>query len=212
MPRPDLYAAFAFASILLILIPGPSVLFVISRALAYGRRTALISVAGGAVGSFVAAAAVAVGVGAIVETSAVAFTILKFAGASYLVYLGIRAIQHRRSLRQAFEEKAEVIRGRRTWLEGFIVGVTNPKTAVFFAAVLPQFVDPARGSASLQMLVLGGTFAVLALMLDAMWGVAAGTVRAWFARSTRRLELVGGAAGLTMIGLGVSVAFAARKD
>lgn len=187
-------------------------LFVISRALAYGRKTALISVSGGAVGSFVAAAAVAVGVGAIVQTSAVAFTVLKFAGALYLVYLGVRAIQHRRSLRQAFEQKAAVIRGRRTWLEGFIVGATNPKTAVFFAAVLPQFVDPARGSASLQMLVLGGTFAVLALVLDALWGVAAGTVRAWFARSTRRLELVGGAAGLTMIGLGVGVAFTARKD
>ncbi|WP_129668028.1 LysE family translocator [Phytoactinopolyspora endophytica] len=212
MPSPDLLLAFAVASFVIIVIPGPNVLFVVSRALAYGRRTALISVIGGTTGALVLAVAVALGVGAIVQASAVAFTTMKLIGAAYLIYLGVRAVRHRRQLRAAFEEQVSVVSDRRTWWEGFVVGVTNPKTAVFFAAVLPQFVDPAAGHASMQMLALSAVFAVIALASDAVWGLAAGTVRAWFARSARRLDLIGGAAGLTMIGLGAGVAVNGRKD
>jgi len=213
MPPVDHLLTFTVAALLLIVVPGPSVLFVVSRALAYGRRTALITVAGNAAGSFVLAAAVAIGVGAIVQTSAVAYTTIKLAGAAYLVYLGIRAFRHRRALREAFAERgARLIGTSRTWWEGFVVGVTNPKGAVFFAAVLPQFVDRGAGHVSLQMLVLGAIFAALALASDGAWGVAAGAVRDWFGRSARRLEVVGGVAGLTMVGLGLGLAVTGRRD
>jgi threonine/homoserine/homoserine lactone efflux protein len=212
MPPPDRLLAFTLASFVLIVIPGPSVLFVISRALAYGRRAALTTVVGGAAGSFTLAALVSVGLGAIVQASAVAYTAIKLAGAAYLVYLGIRAIRHRGALRAAFDAQANPVGGRRTRLEGFIVGVTNPKSAVFFAAILPQFVDRSAGHPSVQMTVLGAVFAVIALGSDSVWGVVAGTARDWFARSARRLDLVGGAAGLTMVGLGVGLAVSGRKD
>mgnify|MGYP001330993752 CR=1 FL=1 len=203
---------FAAASFLLIVIPGPSVLFVISRALAYGRRVALATVAGNAVGSLLQAAAVAVGLGAVVQTSTTAYTAIKIAGAAYLIYLGVRAFRQRRTLRAAFEAEVAPVAIRRTWWEGLVVGVTNPKVAVFFAAVLPQFIDPAVGHPAVQMLVLGAVFTGIAVICDSVWGMAAGTVRAWFARSTGRLDLVGGAAGLTMIGLGVGLAVSGRKD
>lgn len=212
MPAPELLAAFALAAFLIIVVPGPSVLFVVSRALAYGRRVAVTTAVGGAAGSFVCAAAVAVGIGAIVQTSAIAYTAIKLLGAAYLIYLGIRAIRHRRAIREALERQASPLSGRRTWWEGFVVGITNPKSAVFFAAVLPQFVDRSAGHATAQMLVLGAIFTVIALGSDAAYGVTAGAVRSWFARSARRLELVGGAAGLTMVGLGVGLALTSRKD
>ncbi|WP_433384123.1 LysE family translocator [Actinoplanes sp. CA-142083] len=212
MPSPEHYAAFVLASFVLIVIPGPSVLFAVSRALAYGRAVALKTVVGGAIGSLTAATAVALGVGAIVQTSAVVYTVIKFAGAAYLIFLGVQAIRHRRSLRAAFEAQAGVLTSGRTVMQGFLVGVTNPKTVVFFAAILPQFVDRQAGHASAQMLILGATFAAIALVMDSVWGMAAGAVRAWFARSARRLDLVGGAAGLTMVGLGVGLAVSGRKD
>jgi threonine/homoserine/homoserine lactone efflux protein len=212
MPSPELLVGFAIAAFLIIIVPGPSVLFVISRALAYGRRSAVTTAVGGAAGSFVMAAAVAVGIGAIVQTSAVAYTVIKLVGAAYLIYLGIQAIRHRRAIREAFQQQASPLSGRRTWWEGFVVGMTNPKSAVFFAAVLPQFVDRSAGHPSLQMLVLGAIFTAIAVFSDALYGVAAGAVRTWFARSTRRLDLVGGVAGLTMVGLGLGVAFNGRKD
>ncbi|MGY6651591.1 LysE family translocator [Amycolatopsis sp. TRM77291] len=212
MPSPDRLAAFALASFVLILVPGPAVLFAISRALAYGRRTALMTVLGGAAGSFTAATAVAIGVGAIIQTSAVIYTVIKLAGAAYLVHLGIQAIRHRRALRDAFEARAVPISGGRTLVQGFVVGVTNPKTVVFFAAILPQFVDPSAGHAGLQMVVLGAVFATIALAMDSVWGMAAGAARSWFARSARRLDLIGGAAGLTMMGLGVGLAVSGRKE
>lgn len=212
MPPPDRLAAFALASFILIVIPGPSVLFAISRALAYGRRVALRTVAGGAAGSFTAATAVAVGIGVIVQTSAVIYHVIKLAGAAYLIYLGVQAIRHRQALRAAFAAQAAPISGGHTLVQGFVVGVTNPKTVVFFAAILPQFVDPSAGHASLQMVVLGAVFATIALAMDSVWGLAAGALRSWLARSERHVDLVGGAAGLTMVGLGVGLAISGRKD
>jgi threonine/homoserine/homoserine lactone efflux protein len=209
----DRLLAFAVMSFLLIVIPGPSVLFVVGRALAQGRRAALTTVAGNTLGAYVLVVAVALGIGSVVERSAVVFTTLKLIGAVYLVYLGVKAVRQRGSLRAAFTGAAGPARGGlRTLWEGFTVGVTNPKTIVFFAAVLPQFVDRGQGHVAAQMLVLGLVFNVIAVASDSMWGLVAATARSWFARSPRRLAVIGGVGGLTMIGLGVAVAATGRKD
>ncbi|MFE5393942.1 LysE family translocator [Streptomyces sp. NPDC056568] len=213
MVSPDRLLAFAALSLLLIVIPGPSVLFVVGRALARGRRAALTTVAGNALGAYVLVVAVALGVGAVVERSAVVFTVLKLAGAAYLVHLGVRAWRERRRPLAVLAGDAPGDEGlRRTFWEGFAVGVTNPKTIVFFAAVLPQFVDRDRGGAAVQMLLLGLVFNAIALACDSLWGLLAATARDWFARSPRRLSAVGGAGGLAMIGLGVTVATTGRGD
>lgn len=208
----DRLAAFAAMSFLLIVIPGPSVLFVIGRALAQGRRAALTTVLGNTAGAYVLVTCVALGVGTVVERSALAFTVLKLIGAAYLLYLGVKAVRERGSLLGALTAQQPTHGGLRTMWDGFAVGVANPKTLVFFAAVLPQFVDPGRGRATVQMLLLGLVFNVIAVVCDSVWGLAAATARGWFARSPRRLALVGGAGGLTMIGLGVTVAATGRKD
>jgi threonine/homoserine/homoserine lactone efflux protein len=212
MVTTDRLLAFAAMSFLLIVIPGPSVLFVVGRALAQGRRAALITVLGNTLGAYALVVAVAFGVGAIVERSAVVFTTLKLVGAAYLVYLGVKAVRQRGSLHETFTAGGPAHGGLRTLWEGFAVGVANPKTIVFFAAVLPQFVDRAQGHVAAQMLVLGLVFNVIAVVSDSVWGLAAATARTWFARSPRRLALVGGFGGLTMIGLGVTIATTGRKD
>ncbi|MGW0229869.1 LysE family translocator [Actinopolymorpha singaporensis] len=203
---------FGLASFVLIVIPGPSVLFVIGRALAYGRRTALASVVGNAVGVYVVAACVALGVGALVQRSEAVFAALKYAGAAYLVWLGIQAFRHRRSLAEAFAAVEPPRSGWRAAREGFVVGVANPKAFVIFAAVLPQFVDRQAGAVPAQMLVLSLVSFATAMVSDSAWAVAASAVRSWFGRSPRRLELVGGVGGLSMMGLGLSMAVSGRKD
>jgi threonine/homoserine/homoserine lactone efflux protein len=214
MVSADRLLAFAAMSFLLIVIPGPSVLFVIGRALAHGRRAALTTVVGNTLGAYVLVLAVALGIGTVVERSVLVFTALKLAGAAYLVYLGVKAWRRRGSLRAAFAaEGVPAARGGlRTLGEGFAVGVANPKTIVFFAAVLPQFVDRDRGHVVLQMLLLGLVFNAIAIASDSVWGLVAAGAREWFARSPRRLAAVGGVGGLTMIGLGVTVAATGRKD
>ncbi|MFC6093910.1 LysE family translocator [Saccharothrix lopnurensis] len=212
MVTTDRLLAFAAMSLLLIVIPGPSVLFVVGRALARGRRTALITVLGNTLGAYALVVAVALGVGPVVEGSALVFTALKLVGAAYLVHLGVKALRDRGSPRAAFDGSAPAHGGLRTLGEGFAVGVANPKTIVFFAAVLPQFVDRAQGHVVGQMLVLGLVFNVIALLCDSAWGLVAATARNWFARSPRRLAAVGGVGGVTMIGLGVAVAVTGRED
>ena len=212
MVSTDRLLAFAAMSFLLIIVPGPSVLFVIGRALAQGRRDALTTVVGNTLGAYVLVVAVALGVGAIVERSAVVFIGLKLVGAAYLVYLGVKAVRQRGSLQAAFGSEGPAHGSLRTLWEGFTVGVANPKTIVFFAAVLPQFVDRGQGHVVVQMLLLGLVFNVIAVASDSVWGLAAATARGWFARSPRRLAFVGGVGGLTMIGLGVAVAATGRKD
>ncbi|MFJ4657352.1 LysE family translocator [Nocardia sp. NPDC088792] len=212
MVSADRLVAFAAVSLLVLVIPGPSVVFLIGRALAYGRRTALATVVGSAVGAYVLVAAVAFGVGAIVERSVLAFTVLKLAGAGYLVYLGIVALWHGRSLQSVVAGggvEQSVVRSLR---DGFVVEVSNPKTIVFFVAILPQFVDRNQGHEALQMLLLGLVFTVLGVVSDSVWGLAAASARDWFGRSPRRLSLVGGVGGLTMITLGVAVAVSGRRD
>jgi threonine/homoserine/homoserine lactone efflux protein len=208
----DRLLAFGAMSFLLIVIPGPSVLFVIGRALAHGRREALTTVVGNTLGAYVLVAAVAFGIGPIVERSVIVFTALKLAGAVYLIYLGVKAFRERDSLSTALTADSPARNPLRTLWDGFAVGVSNPKTIVFFAAVLPQFVDPIRGHIVVQMLTLGMIFNVIALVSDSLWGIVASQARDWFGRSPRRLSLVGGVGGLTMIGLGVTVAVTGRKE
>ncbi|WP_436772872.1 LysE family translocator [Yinghuangia sp. YIM S09857] len=212
MVSPDRLFAFAVMSFLLIIIPGPSVLFVVGRALAQGRRAALTTVVGNTLGAYVLVVAVALGVGSVVERSVLVFTVLKLAGAAYLIHLGVKAIRQRGSLHAALAGERPEQGTLRTLGEGFAVGVANPKTIVFFAAVLPQFVDRGQGHVIAQMLVLGLVFNAIAVVFDSIWGLAAATARGWFAGSPQRLAMVGGAGGLTMIGLGVTVAATGRKD
>ncbi|WP_406340512.1 LysE family translocator [Streptomyces sp. NBC_00648] len=206
--------AFAAISLLVIVIPGPSVLFVIGRALAHGRRVALATVVGNLLGSYLLVIAVAWGLGALVESSATVFVGVKLAGAVYLVYLGVQAFRHRKEMRAAnMAAPAGERRGDlRTVLDGIFVGVTNPKGLVFFAAVLPQFVNHSAGHVPLQMMVLGLVPVAIGMITDTLWGLGASAARSWFARSDRRLSTVGGAGGIAMIGLGVTVAATGRAD
>ena len=200
------FAGFAAAAVVLIVIPGPGVLFVVGRALAHGRGTALASVAGHSSGNFVLAVCVAFGIGAIVERSATFFTVIRLAGAVYLVWLGVIAFRRRGSLARVLTEAAEPRGGARSVREGFVVGLTNPKGVILFAAVLPQFVSRAAGHVTAQMLILSTVAVLIGLVSDVCYGMAASTVRSWFAKSPRRLGMVGGAGGLAMIGLGVTLA------
>jgi threonine/homoserine/homoserine lactone efflux protein len=208
--------AFAVVALIIIVIPGPSVLFVVGRALAHGRRVALASVLGNEAGSLVLVGLVAAGVGPLLERSEVIFTVLKLAGAAYLVFLGARAFLQRRRhapIDPSYPAAAATLGGwARAVLQGFLVGVSNPKTLIFFAAILPQFVARSRGDVPVQMLVLGAVFALIATISDAAWSLVASGARAWFGRSPRRLELVGGTGGLAMIGLGITVAVTGRKS
>lgn len=204
-------AGFVLASFILVVIPGPSVLFVISRGVALGRRAAVLTVAGNTAGVFLQAVLVAAGVGSIVERSVTAYEILRLAGAAYIVYLGVHAIRHRRALSTSLD--ASVVRGsRRLIREGFVVGITNPKAIVFFTAVLPQFVNPDGAPIPLQMVVLGAISGLVALVSDSAWGILAGSARSWLSGAPHRLERLGGAGGLVMIGLGARLAVTGRKD
>ena len=202
---------FTAASLVMIVIPGPGVLFVVGRALAHGRRTALATACGHAAGNYVVAAFVAVGLGVILQRSATAFVAVKVIGAAYLVWLGIQAIRHRKSLADAFAAAAGPREGLRAARDGVVVGLTNPKSYILFGAVLPQFVNRAAGDVPGQMLLLALVSVLLGAISDCGYGYAASAVRNWFASSPRRFELVGGAGGLAMIGVGVTVAVTGRK-
>jgi threonine/homoserine/homoserine lactone efflux protein len=204
--------SFVAASMALLLFPGPSVLFVVSRGIALGRRAALATVAGNTLGTGVHVLAVSVGVGAIVARSVAVFTAMKLLGAVYLVFLGVRAIRDRRHLASALDTVVVPRSDRRLLRDGFVVGVSNPKTTLFFLAVLPQFVRPEAGHPSLQLLALGLLFCVLAVLNDGTYGVAAGSVGRWLERSPRRAEVIGGTSGLLLVGLGVRLALTGRKD
>jgi threonine/homoserine/homoserine lactone efflux protein len=201
MPPTGHLLAFLAVAVLLIAIPGPSVLFVVSRGVAIGRAAAVRTALGNAGGALLLVVAVALGLGALLTTIRVSYDAVRLAGAAYLVFLGIQAIRHRHRLAVPQTQPS----ARRIWIEGFLVGLTNPKTAVFFAAVLPQFIDP-TAAATPQLLVLGAVFVLLAAAGDSIWGLAAGTARAWFSGSPRRLAGLSAAGGGVMVALGVRVA------
>ncbi|MFD6396615.1 LysE family translocator [Nocardia sp. NPDC060249] len=199
-------AAFAVAASAIIVIPGPNVLFAIGRALSLGRRSAVLSVAGGVAGSFVPLLAVSFGLGAVLMASAMLFTIVKVVGAAYLIYLGIATIRQRKKLAEALRSDVPSAGGGRVFRQGFIVGVTNPKTIVFFGAVLPQFTTSTREALPAQLLILGVIFLSIQALSDTGWALLAATARSWFARSPRRLETVGSTGGLLIVGVGAGMA------
>jgi len=196
----------------LIVVPGPSVLFVVSRGVALGRRAALATVIGNTGGVMVQAVLVALGLGALVERSDAVFTVVKLVGAVYLLILGVRMLRSRHGLAQ-LHDATEVPKGtRRIVREGFVVGLTNPKAVIVFTVVLPQFADPSRGHVPLQLLVLAGLFLTIGVVSDSAWAIASGTARTWIARSTGRLEAVAGAGGVVLIGLGLRLAVTGRHE
>jgi threonine/homoserine/homoserine lactone efflux protein len=203
---------FTLASFVLIVVPGPGVLFIVGRALSHGRRTAFATAAGHASGNYVVAACVAVGLGSVLQRSAQVFIAVKLIGALYLVILGVQAIRHRKSLAVAMSAAGGSSDGWRALRDGLVVGVTNPKAYILFGAILPQFVNRNAGDVPEQMLLLALISVTIGVVSDCTWGLAASGVRGWFAGSPRRYELVGGAGGLAMIGLGVTVAFAGRRS
>ncbi len=211
VPITDLLA-FAGVAVVLVAVPGPSMVFTISRALTYGRRTALLNVAGNTLGLVVQVVAVAFGLGAVIERSAEVFTGLKLAGAAYLVWLGVQALRHRRSLTGAVAAQVGPLPPLRAVRDGVVVGATTPKTIAVFAVVMPHFATPGSGHLAAQLLDLGLVFPLIALVLDSCWALAAGTAKQWLSGSPRRLAAIGGAGGPVMIGLGVSLAATGRKD
>jgi threonine/homoserine/homoserine lactone efflux protein len=212
VPTLSQWLAFVAASALFIQVPGPSLLFTIGRALTVGRRDALLSVVGNALGIVTQVLAIAVGLGAVVAASAHAYTVLKVVGAAYVVWLGISAIRHRGDARAALEgidaapvRAAHALRSLRV---GFTVGVTNPKTIVFFVAFLPQFVNDSAGHTGLQLAVLGLVFGAMCVASDSIWALAAARARDWFARRPQRLDTLSLTGGVMMIGLGATMAAA----
>lgn len=197
--------AFSLTALVIVLLPGPNVLFTIGRALALGRKAALLTVLGTATGMYVQVILVSLGLGVLLEKSIVLMTVVKFVGAAFLVYLGIQAIRHRHDAVKAVE-RVKPIGAPRTVVEGMIVGVTNPKTIVFFLAILPQFVVPGTTPLGVQMLVLGAIFIALGAIFDSAYALAAGAARVWFGKSPKRLSNLGAVGGVAMIGLGVGLA------
>ena len=195
---------YCIAAIIIILAPGPSVLFVIARAIAWGRATAVATVAGNVMGAFSLSVVVAVGLGPILQRSDLAFTSVQVLGGCYLVYLGITAIRHSQIHASDMTNQGDVRPSKwKSMREGFWVGALNPKGIVFFAAILPQFVDREAGKVTSQLILMGAIFAVFAFFSDGGWGILAGTIRNWLATEMRRLVIMRMAGGSVMIILGL---------
>jgi len=212
MPIPSRIWEFLATSIVIILAPGPSVLFIVARAIAWGRKTALFTVIGGVSGAFILSALVALGLGPILQRSDLAYSAVQWGGGLYLIYLGIDSLRNREIHAAAMQAGGSVEPAAwRSIREGFLVGVLNPKTLVFFAAVLPQFIDRDRASVTGQLLLLGALFALVALLSDGSWGLLAGTARQWLAENPTRLVALRAVGGSVMITLGLIIIAAALR-
>ena len=201
---------YIVAAMVIILAPGPSVLFVIARAIAWGRKTAVFTVAGNVTGAFFLSTFVAFGLGPILQRSDLAYTAVQWGGGLYLMYLGVDAIRNRQVQAADMTNQGDIAPGaRRSIRDGFWVGALNPKGLVFYAAVLPQFIDRDRGHITGQLILLGAIFSILAFISDGSWGLLAGTARQWLATDPKRLEKLRATGGSIMIILGISVLVAA---
>ena len=197
---------FVLASVAIILVPGPSVMFVIARAVAWGRMTAVITALGNALGMLLLSVFIAVGLGPLLQRSELLLIVVQVLGGIYLIYLGIDALRHRQAHADDMVKVEEVKPSNYQILrQGFTVGVLNPKALVFFSAVFPQFVDPAVGSITIQLLIFGAIFTALALMLDGTWGILVGSSRDWFVTSKSRLVTLRTIGGVVMMALGIGV-------
>ena len=210
MVIPSRLPEYIVAAMVIILAPGPSVLFVIARAIAWGRKTAVFTVAGNVTGAFALSTLVAIGLGPILQKSDLAYAAIQWGGGLYLVYLGIDAIRHRRVHAEDMRNQGDIAPGiARSMRDGFWVGALNPKGLVFYAAILPQFVDRDKGNVALQLIFLGAIFSILAFISDGSWGLLAGTARQWLATDPKRLEKLRATGGTVMIILGISVVISA---
>lgn len=208
MLEPSTFIVFVAAAIALLLVPGPAVIFIVTRSVTHGRTAGLVSVLGVHTGSVVHVAAAALGVSALLATSATAFSVIKYLGAAYLIFLGVQ-----RLLRRGHDEECTRVlplASARLYRQGIVVNVLNPKTAIFFLAFLPQFVNPARGPVALQIALLGTCFIVLGIASDSAYAMLAGTLAGRLrldAAVRRRLDR---ASGVIYLGLGATVALAAE--
>jgi threonine/homoserine/homoserine lactone efflux protein len=201
---------YLIATVLIILAPGPSVLFTIARAIAWGRVAAIATVIGNAFGMFLVSVLVAFGLGPLLQSSKLFFNGIQWAGGAYLIYLGYAAIAASRVDAQGMQKTEGNKPSFFTSLKnGFWVGVLNPKSIVFFAAILPQFVDQEKNNVTAQLLLLGAIFATIALISDGSYGLLAGTIRSWLAGDVKRLIFMRRFGGVVMIGLGVFTIFSA---
>lgn len=205
MPTIHTLALFSAAALVLLLVPGPAVLYIVNRSIAQGARAGLVSVAGIHVGTLVHVAAGILGLSAILMTSAAAFGAVKVAGAVYLVWLGIRAWTG------AGRETPTTVSSRplrRVFVDGVVVNTLNPKTAAFFLAFVPQFVDHTRPDTTSQLLILGGLFIALGIISDGAYALAAGSIGGWFARNPTYTTVRDRASGAVLVGLGAAALFA----
>jgi threonine/homoserine/homoserine lactone efflux protein len=210
MVIPSRLPEYIVAAMVIILAPGPSVLFVIARAIAWGRKTAVFTVAGNVTGAFALSTLVAIGLGPVLQRSDLAYAAIQWGGGLYLMYLGVDAIRQRRVHAEDMRNQGDFAPGiARSMRDGFWVGALNPKGLVFYAAVLPQFVDREKGSVALQLILLGAVFSILAFFSDGTWGLLAGTARQWLATDAKRLEKLRATGGIVMIILGISVLISA---
>ncbi|MCF8553547.1 MAG: LysE family translocator [Candidatus Nanopelagicales bacterium] len=197
---------FVLASVAIILVPGPSVMFVIARAVAWGRMTAVITALGNALGMLLLSVFIAVGLGPLLQKYALLLIAVQVLGGMYLIHLGIDAWRHRQEHADDMVKIEEVKPSSYQILrQGFTVGALNPKALVFFSAVFPQFVDPDVGSITIQLLIFGAIFTALALLLDGTWGVLVGSSRDWFVTSRNRLVFLRTVGAVVMMALGVGV-------
>lgn len=199
--RPQLLA-FLPVCVMVVAVPGPSVMFTVGRALAGGRRSALLTVLGNGLGLATQAVVVAAGLSALLMATSGALLALKVLGGAYLVFLGIQSLRQSRADVAGIHPGPAAASTLEDMRAGVVVGLTNPKTLVFLAALLPQFVT-GTGSAWVQTMVLGMVFAVVAILGDSVWALSAGTARAWLARSPRRIGGMRALGGAALIGLGV---------
>ena len=209
MPSTASLLGFIAASLVLLLTPGPGVLYVVARSVGQGRRAGLASAVGLSAGALLQVAAATLGLSAILLTSATAFGIVKALGAGYLIYLGLRALFARRNSDAA--QSAHTVSTRRLFVDGVVVSLFNPKIALFFLSFLPQFVDPSRGPVPQQILLLGVLYVCLALITDGAYALLAGSLRQWLSGRWLRGRLPRFLTGGVYIGLGVKAALAERQ-
>jgi threonine/homoserine/homoserine lactone efflux protein len=209
MINTQLLLSFSLTAAVILILPGPSVMFIVSRALTVGRPAAIATAAGNTLGNSLQGVLAAFGLGALISESALFYNVITFSGALYLVCMGATTLRDRGFSAVADGSTAENSRTRNA-RKGFLVGVTNPKTIVFFGAALPQFVDPTRGHVVVQMLVLLCVYTVISLFTDTSWGYLGGSIRNWSATSPRRIERLIGGGGICIIGLGIALALSQR--
>jgi len=195
---------YLIATILIILAPGPSVLFTIARAIAWGRVAAIATVIGNAAGMFLVSVLVALGIGPLLQRSEILYNGIQWAGGAYLIYLGYAAIA---ASKVDAADMQKTVGGKPSFFtsvrNGFWVGVLNPKSVVFFAAILPQFIDQEKNNVTAQLLLLGAIFALIALISDGSYGLLAGTIRQWLSGDVKRLIFMRLTGGVVMIALGI---------